>query len=292
MITDDELVALERDVNQALTVGERASLRVLGHGEISLVLGWPAQAPRWACKRLPPFGSIDQAVDYAETLGRYLTLLDQRGVRVLDTEVRRVELVSPAVAVYCVQPVLPAGSIATDVVRSDPARAPVLLQEIVELVFAAADDQVGFDAQLSNWALRDDQLVYLDVTTPLLRRPDGTEELDPDLFLASFPALLRAPVKRFVVPDVIERYHQPRTVVLDLAANLLKERLDQHIGTVLAAANGRLEVPLSKEEVHADYRSDARTWAALQAMRRIDRGWQQRVRRRPYPFLLPDRIER
>jgi hypothetical protein len=104
--------------------------------------------------------------------------------------------------------------------------------------------------------------------------------------------LLQAPVKRFVIPDVLERYHQPRTVVLDLAANLLKERLDQHIPTVLAAAGDRLEPPLLEDEVRADYRTDARTWAALQALRRADRFWQRRVRRRPYPFLLPDRIDR
>lgn len=292
MITDDELASLERDVDRALTLGTGAGLRVLGYGEISLVLGWPAENPRWACKRLPPFPSVDRAVDYANTLGRYLRLLDERGIRVLDTEVRRVELTDGAVAVYCVQPVLPVGSIATDVLRADPDRAVAVLGDIVDHVFAVTDERVGFDAQLSNWAATDGPLVYVDVTTPLLRRADGTEELDTDLFLASFPWLLRGPVKRFVIPDVIERYHQPRTVVLDLAANLVKERLEQHIPTVLAAVGDRVDPPLGADEVRVDYRSDARTWAALQAMRRADRSWQRRIRRRPYPFLLPDRIDR
>lgn len=292
MITDDELLSLERDVDRALTLGEGAGLRVLGYGEISLVLGWPAEAPRWACKRLPPFPSLNGATDYAATLGRYLDLLGERGVRVVDTEVRRVALGHGAVAVYCVQPVLPVGSIATDVVRGDPDRAAAVLGEIVDHIFAVTDERVGFDAQLSNWAATEGQLVYLDVTTPLVRRPDGSEELDTDLFLASFPWLLRAPVKRFVLPDVIARYHRPRTVVLDLAANLVKERLEQHIPTVLAAVGDRVDPPLSEDEVRADYRSDARTWAALQAMRRADRAWQRRVRRRPYPLLLPERIDR
>ena len=30
----------------------------------------------------------------------------------------------------------------------------------------------------------------------------------------------------------------------------------------------------------------------LQRLRRLDRAWQRRVRRRVYPFLLPGRIER
>jgi hypothetical protein len=157
---------------------------------------------------------------------------------------------------------------------------------------AVTDERVGLDAQLSNWAVAEGGLVYIDVTTPLVRGGDGRNELDTDLFLASLPWLLRGAVKRFVIPDVIERYHQPRTVILDLAANLLKEHLAPHIPAVLAAAGDRIEPPLLEAEVRADYRSDARTWAAIQAMRRADRLWQRRVRRRPYPFLLPDRIDR
>ncbi len=109
---------------------------------------------------------------------------------------------------------------------------------------------------------------------------------------ASLPWLLRRPVGRFVIPGVVERYHRPRTVVLDLAANLIKEQLDQHIPTVLRLAAGRIDPPLDEAGVRADYRSDARTWGALQAVRRIDRSWQRRVRGRTYPFLLPDRIDR
>lgn len=292
MIADDELGSLEREVNRALTLGDATRLRVLGRGEISLVLGWPAEEPRWACKRLPPFPSNDRAVAYASTLRRYLDVLGHRGVVVLDTEVRQVALEDGAVAVYCVQPVLPADTLATDLVRAEPQRAAAILGEVTDHIVAVADDRVGFDAQLSNWAVTERGLTYFDVTTPLLRGPDGREELDTDLFLASLPWLLRAPVKRFVIPGVLERYHQQRTVVLDLAANLIKERLEQHIPTVLAMAGDRIEPPLLEDEVRADYRSDARTWAALQAMRRADRAWQRRVRRRPYAFLLPDRIDR
>ncbi len=292
MITDDQLRSLEVDVDNALRSDQRDALHVLGYGEISLVLGWPASEPVVACKRLPPFPAPAGAAAYVRTLGQYLEILAARGVDVVDTEVRSLVRDDGTVAVYCVQPVLPAGSIATDVARVEPDRAPGLFGEIVERVVAVTDETVGFDAQLSNWAVRGDDLVYFDITTPLLRRPDGSEALDTGLFLASLPWLLRYPVARFVVPDVIERYHQPRTVLLDLAANLVKERLDEQISAVLAEANRHVAPPLTEAEVRADYRSDARTWAALQALRRVDRGWQRRVRRRPYPFLLPERIER
>ena len=46
------------------------------------------------------------------------------------------------------------------------------------------------------------------------------------------------------------------------------------------------------EEARAYYRSDARMWEVLLRLRRADRWWQAQVRHRPYPFLLPGRIER
>jgi hypothetical protein len=159
-------------------------------------------------------------------------------------------------------------------------------------VLGVVDERVGLDAQLSNWAVSDGRLTYFDVTTPLLRRADGSEALDTGVFLASLPWMLRAPVRRFVLADIMERYHDPRTVVLDLAANLVKEQLDDRIGPVLAAVGDRVDPALTEAEVRADYRSDARTWSLLQSLRRADRSWQQRVRRRTYPFLLPARIER
>jgi hypothetical protein len=286
VITDAELRTLERAVVDAVARADASQLDVLGYGEISLVLGWPVHAPVWACKRLPPM-SASSADAYEATIHGYLDALAGRGVDVVETEVRRVDT-----TVYCVQPVLPPGSLAVEIVRHDAERAPDVLNRIVDTVFAVTDERVGFDAQLSNWALDDGRLRYFDVTTPLLRRPDGTEELDTELFLASLPWALRAPVRRFVVPGILERYHRPRTVVLDLAANLHKERLDRWVPTVVAAAGDRLDPPLTLDEVRRDYRSDARTWAALQALRRADRAWQRRVRRRPYPVLLPGRIDR
>jgi hypothetical protein len=292
VIHPDELSRLEREVDRALDLGDDSVLRVLGYGEISLVLGWPLDLPQWACKRLPLFPSVAAADDYASTLEAYLTELGRRGVQVVSTEVHRVVLGDGRVAVYCVQAALPPDELAVDIARRGGDRADRMLVEIVETVLGVVDDRVGLDAQLSNWAVTAGRLSYFDVTTPMLRRADGSEALDAGLFLASLPWLLRGPVRRFVLPGILERYHRPRTVVLDLAANLIKEHLDGRIGVVLSAAAERVDPPLTEGEVRADYRSDARMWALLQSLRRADRIWQQRVRRRRYPFLLPARIER
>jgi hypothetical protein len=77
--------------------------------------------------------------------------------------------------------------------------------------------------------------------------------------------------------------------VLDVAVNLLRVRLHPWVPPLLAAARSRIGVDIGPDEVRRDYRSEARTWGALQAVRRTDRAWQRHVRHRPYPFLIPDR---
>lgn len=287
-ITDDELATLEHDVVDALDRADPSRLRVLGEGEISLVLAG-GELGSWACKRLPPFATCDAADRYAATIERYLDELQRRGIETVDTTVRRLDGTAGGAVLYCVQPVLPTDALGVPAAARDGDVGRRLLEQIVELVLASVDDCVGLDAQLSNWALVDDRVVYLDVTTPLLRDESGTSLLDTDVFLASLPWALRPVVRRFVVPGILDRYHDPRIVLLDLAANLLKDRLDHLVPLVAAASADRVSPPLEEDEIRRDRRADAVTWGALQAVRRVDRVWQRRVRRRPYPFLVPTR---
>ncbi len=292
MISDAELAELEYSVGLALRSGDASRLRLLGEGEISLVLGAGATVgadPVWACKRLPPFATESAADLYAVGIERYVDTLVGRGIKVLDTDVRRVSGTDGGVVLYCVQRGLPTATLAVNIAHTDRERAASLIVEIVDAALGTVDTTVGLDAQLSNWAIIDDQLTYFDITTPLLRGPDGTSLLDSEVFLVSMPWALRAPIRRFVLPTIIERYHDPRTVTLDLASNLRKEGLAGLVAVVLNAVAGRIEPPLTEREVGQDRRSDARTWATLQAVRRVDRAWQRSIRRRPYPFLLPTR---
>ena len=288
------LAEVEAEVQRALADGDDRHLAVLGYGEISLVVGWPADAPAWACKRLPAFTDEAAAERYRDVLDRYLDVLAERGVTPVPSTFATVEGADGRRVGYVVQPVLPAATLGPAVLRAaEPDPDHPVVQEVCRRIVGAVDDRVGLDGQLSNWAVSaDGELTYLDVTTPLLFDAPGRLDLDLGLFLAAYPWLLRAPIGRFVAPGVAAAYREPRHVIVDLAANLVKERLEGWIPAVLEAVETVVEPAITSEEVHRHYRSDARLWEAMLRLRRADRWWQRHVRRRPYPFLLPGPIER
>ena len=293
MADADVLPAVEAAVREALDSGREDHLRVLGHGEISLVVGWPTDAPVVACKRLPVFSSTAAAERYAGVFSRYVARLEQRGLQVVPSTLHFLGPGADGRLVgYVVQPVLPAPSLGPEILRaSAPDPDHPLLAAVVAGVLGTVDARTGLDAQISNWALLDDTAHYLDVTTPILYDDDGLEPV-VEVLIASYPWVLRPPLRRFAAPPIAAAYCDPRTVLLDLAANLHKERLTEWIPAVLEAANRELAVPLTTDEVDRYYRSNARLWEVMLRLRRADRWWQRRVRRRAYPFLLPGSTRR
>jgi hypothetical protein len=289
----EELEALEERVGAALEHGDAAGLEVLGYGEISSVLGLRTRAGPLACKRLPVFADGASFERYAGVFFDYLDALAAAGVRPLSSDLQPVPLEGGRIAVYCVQPRVPAGCLGPSYVRGAELGARRrFARAVTEGVVAAVDGGLGIDAQLSNWALLDGEVRYLDVTTPLLRDAQGNERLDVGLFIASLPWILRGLVRRFLLAEILSHFYSARAALLDLAANLIKERMEDSMPLFLEAIEGAVSPPLTEREVRAYYRSDARMWALLQRLRRMDRWWQRRVRRRPYPFLLPGHIER
>ncbi len=297
----EEVTWLEDEVAHALETGDVSDLEILGYGEISVVVALETDEGRFACKRLPRFADRTAFDRYAELLDDYLDALRSVGVEPVSSELVPVpddvdvdgkgdgESDSGLIA-YCVQPAFDPSWLATNVLH-EPG-SDVFLAEIVDTTVRTIGPRLGLDAQVSNWARVDGDLVYLDVTTPLMRSDDGSERLDTGIFLASLPWAMRGVVRRFLLSEILSHYYDARAALLDLAGNLVKERLDTHIPSAVALANAYVEPTITEHEARAYYQSDARTWGLLQRIRRVDRGWQKHVRRRVYPFLLPGRIER
>lgn len=293
MLARQDLVALDAAVTRAFSTGDASGLEVLGYGEISAVVAWASEGRCWACKRLPPFPGRADADRYSALFEEYLATLQARGVTVVPSTLQRLDREDGKVVIYCVQPLLPAAQLAVRILeRSNAAEARALFEAVLGRIVAVVSPQVGIDGQLSNWLVTGDDVAMLDVTTPLLKDAAGRNRLDMELFLAAVPAPVRPLFRRYVVPSVVDKYHDPRGVTLDLVANLIKEGLESHIGPFLEIANRRLSQPIEAAEVRRYYAGDARVWTAWQALRRADRFVRLRLLGQPYPFLLPGRIER
>lgn len=286
----EALVDLERKVADALVTDDRSGIDVLGYGEISTVLGVTVGDRSYACKRLPPFPAA--AIDrYRAACTAYLVALGDRGIR---TALSTIEIVATqhGPVVYCVQPL--EDRLLVDHLRdADSDEVIALAARLVATIAQFIDERHGLDAQISNWALdTDGGFVYIDVTTPLIRDEAGAEMLDTDLFLASLPALLRPVVRRLLLREILSHYYDARAALVDLIGNLKKERLGAAIPPFLSAANRAVDPPITNKEIDRYYRNDALMWEVLQRLRRTDRWWQRRVRRRTYPFLLPGKVIR
>lgn len=290
---DLDLAGLERAVQGALDAGDERGLHLLGYGEMTCVIAWPGVDGPWACKRLPVFHDVDQVERFRSVFDDYLAVLRKRGIDVHESSVEWVPARGGRVAVYCVQAMLPGELLAPARLRAaDDRDARRILGGVIEHIDSAISADVGLDAQLSNWALDGDRLGYFDVTTPLLRDDAGRDRLETELFMATLPAFARPLVRRFALRGILDPYFDKRRATLDLLANLHKEDLAGWVPAAIELANTRLDTGFTEDEVARYYRSDARMWGVLQQLRRADRWWQRSVRRRPYPFLLPGKIDR
>jgi hypothetical protein len=287
------LASLEARIDRALTTGDEGGIEVLGYGEISCVIAWRDGGRNLAAKRLPLFDTNERFTAYRRTFEAYLEALTATGVPVAPSRLATTPAADGRLAVWCTQPLLEPHTIAPSWLRrADEEGARRLVTRVTDLICSTVTPRRGLDGQLSNWAVVDGDLLYFDVTTPMMRDDEGREALDTELFLASLPAALRPLVRRFLLRAILDTYYRPREVLRDLLANLFKEGLAPLLPIGLEIVNARLSSPLNETEVRRYYRNDARMWALLQRLRRTDRWWQRRVRRRQYPFLLPGKVER
>jgi Family of unknown function (DUF6206) len=284
-----ELRALEGEVSAALALRNPDRLPLLGHGEISLVLGWPPGEPRVACKRLPPFRDVAAFERYAVVVRRYIDELRAGGVRIVETQLHHLVRPDGRVVGFHVQPVLPRQALGTEILRGvDASHGHPVLGAVADAVVGATHPRLGVDAQLSNWAWLDGEPWQLDLTTPFLLDEWGRPRFDLTPFLAVLPAPVR-PLVRHEMVTLIHRWTTARGALLDMTASLLKERLDPWVAPVLTEVNARVTPPISVEEATRVYHSDRRLWPLLLQLERANRWWQNNVRHRPFEFLVPER---
>jgi hypothetical protein len=299
-----------------IDVPERSTrpFRVLGYGEISTVFEVQgAGLEGLACKRLSIFEQRAEYDRYAAAYHTYNQHLENAGLRLPAHGHAALVNARGRLILYILQARLPRERFGPSVLAArDGAQRGQLFRLILRQMLGLwqysrgqPGTLLGLDGQLSNWALAGETLdgeaplIYLDTSTPFLRL-NGVDQLEPELFLRTAPSYLAWVLRVLFLKQVMDRYFDLRKVVLDLVANLHKERQAALIPEMISAANafftheaaGLGAAPLTAGEVEAYYREDARIWSLYLSGRYLDRFIRRRVLGREYPYLLPGRIRR
>ncbi|NIS81555.1 MAG: hypothetical protein GTO14_15435 [Anaerolineales bacterium] len=316
----DVLRRFERELDPAHPERSLIPAKVLGYGEISTVFEiGEGEERRLAYKRLPMFKNLAEVEAYKELYSRYLDILQNRvGLRLVSSEILNFrDDHTGRNIVYIVQEKMnPEHICHKAMLQLDPESVGQLVLTVLGETrrvfdFNAANKgtlEVGFDGQISNWAilnfdptqpLKDRiMLSYFDTSTPLVQE-NGLEQLNPELFLRSAPSFLVWIIRRLFLEDVMTRYYNFRKVVIDVIANFYKEQRPDLIPALVKIVNerflermgdGAIE-PLTEKEIASYYREDALIWRFYLSARRIDRGL-YRLLGRDYPYTLPGKIKR
>ena len=280
---------------------------VIGYGEISAIFQIQGDEEN-VYKRLPIFEDRPSAEGYKSMHGEYCALLEEAGLRLPAHTTHIVDIPGRPVAVYIAQQRFAEDHLChRKIHRLDDAGCLVLIETVAAQIAkvwsfnnrAAPAWELAIDGQLSNWvAVGSDghapQLVYIDTSTPLLRK-NGVEQQNPERLLKSAPGFLRWIIRWLFLNDVMGRYYVPRLVYTDLAANLFKEQRPELVPETVTIANRFLKdsrAPLTAAEVERYYAQDKLIWTVFLAFRRIDRWLKTRLLHRRYEFILPGAIKR
>lgn len=297
-------------------------VNILGYGEISLVFELKGSKEPIAYKRLPIFDNEMQIERHIKAYTLYHKILNKLSINVPPEDTFWIEANDGTIVLYCAQQMINPLSIANRIIHQEITKEEIYL--LVHLIIQklskiwlynqrSTNLQVGIDGQISNWAVADynpdnptisdtDTLLYLDTSTPMFR-VNNVDAMEPILFLKSAPSFLRWALEAAFLDEVVDRYFDFRLVTIDLLANLFKEQRSELIPGLLNIINDFFNdevselgvVPITYDEVDKYYNGflgDRQIWVIFQAVRKMDRFLQTRMRRGTYNFYLPSNIKR
>ncbi len=306
---------------------EKAGLRIIGYGEISTVMKVEKgkyldenfnkiniNESRWIWKKMPPFPDMESVKAFNKQYFEYRELLvNDIGIAV-PTQMLSYFPREGFCAVYAGQERADSEMICSNLIKKLQQEEAetiflLILWELLKVFYFNTSDKrirIGIDGQLSNWVLKphqkgkishNDTLVYIDTSTPLYRI-DGKEQLNTELFIKNAPSFLRLFIKLFFLKEVVDRYYDMRSVIIDIIANLYKEKRPDLIDSFITRANdfmsekGISDEPITRGEIDKYYKSDAFIWRFFQFSRRIDKFIIEKIFRKKYHYRLPEKIER
>ncbi len=284
-----DLGEVEAAVGAAIRARSSDGVRLLGHGEISIVLGWPADQPQHALKRVPPFRDDASAVRYIDVCQRFFAILEQAGVSVLPTTLHRTTRANGSVVVYHRQPVADPAQMGLNVLRAaTPSPDHPLLGAIVEHVAAVCrPDEVGFDVQIANWLWDGTVAHQLDFTSPFLLNETADDlQFDTSGFLHEYPVALRPYLKKELL-KLVRRFTTPEGAVGDMVGNMLKEGLEPWVDPAIEAAR-RAGLHVDRAAASKMYEDDKKLMPLTLRLKKGQRWWLSHTGRH-YDSMLPEK---
>lgn len=286
--TSVDLHEVESAIALAIRGGGIGSLRLLGHGEISIVLAWPQASPTAALKRVPPFRNPGEAERYVSVCNGFFDTLRAVDVAVWPTELLTLVRTDGKAVVYHRQPIADTTQLGSNVLRAaPPASSHPLLDAIVDAAGRVCTPTVGFDVQLANWLWDGSTAIQLDFTSPFTLTADRKDMMyDARAFLQEYPLVLR-PYLKHELTKIIRRYTSAEGALADMVSNMLKEGLYDWVDPAVATINDRLGLSLQRSTAQAMLDEDRKFMPMVLKLKKAQRWWLHHTCR-SYEALLPD----
>ncbi|MBW7858218.1 MAG: hypothetical protein H3C43_08000 [Leptonema sp. (in: Bacteria)] len=301
----DKLQEFESQLDPANPESGPHSPYIIGFGEMSTVFGFgDSELTDFAFKRMAIFHSEDELVPYRKNFIEYCQLLVELNINMPDYGTVTIERKGQPV-LYVFQRKIDSDSIGHHYIQKTSVDESTELFKVIlekfDIVFNYNKNNpklaIGLDGQISNWVYQNKTLLYLDTSTPLMRK-DGIEQLNSELFLRICPSYLVWVIRLFFLATVLDRYYDLRLVIIDLIGNLYKEKKQSLINPFLEVANQFLTKshpelkPIKQKEIDAYYKEDAWIWRIFLFFRKLERFIKTKIQRREYELILPGNIDR
>lgn len=280
---------IEATIAQAIRQRSTADLKLLGHGEISVVLAWPADNPVAAVKRVPPFRDLARAQQYVDICNEFFDTLRAANVGIWPTSLHIHQRSDGRTVVYHQQPIADITQLGSNVLRNaPPADTHPLLDAITDAAGRVCSRTLGFDCQLANWLWDGTTATQIDFTSPFALTDDRDHlQYDEDAFLQEYPLVVRRYIRKEFT-SMVRRFTTAEGALADMVANMMKEGLDQWVEPALNTINNRLGTNLRREKAQWMFDNDSKVLPTVLKAKKVQRWWLTHTGRR-YEQLLPER---
>ncbi len=288
-MTTIDFDAVEAVIAKAIRQRSTTDLKLLGHGEISVVLAWPAQQPVAAVKRVPPFRDLARAQQYVAVCDDFFETLRSADVGIWPTQLHIHQRADGRAVVYHQQPIADVTQLGSNVLRAAPlADSHPLLDAITDAAAKVCTRTLGFDCQLANWLWDGKTATQLDFTSPFALT-DSRDDLqyDSHTFLQEYPLVTRRYLRKEFT-SLIRRFTSAEGALADMVSNMMKEGLDEWIDPAINTINSRLGTTLQRERPQRMFDSDRKILPTVLKLKKVQRWWLTHTGR-DYEQLLPEK---